>query len=79
MHIHITLKAMKDQFSTCICLQTDYDILGARAGFLNTLGEGPIFPHGGAGIVLNRVMVRSLVATCKCWDKEWMAERCSFY
>ena len=57
---------------------SEYHILGARAAFLNTLGEGPIFPTGGAGIVLNRVMVQSLAATCKCWDPEWMAERWEF-
>lgn len=50
-------------------------ILGKRAGFLTTLGEGPIFPTGGAGIALNKEMVGRLVTTCRCWDPLWMVER----
>ena len=46
--------------------------LGMRVGFINSLGEGTIFPAGGPGIILNRAMVQCLVTTCQCWDPLWM-------
>ena len=46
-----------------------------RVGFINSLGEGSFFPAGGAGIILSRAMVASLVSTCKCWDSQYMVRR----
>lgn len=50
-------------------------MIGMRVGFISSIGEGSYFPAGGAGIVLNRDMVESLVSSCKCWDPEWMVRR----
>ena len=52
-----------------------YSFPGMRVGFINSLGEGSFFPAGGAGIILSRAMVASLVSTCKCWDSQYMVRR----